>query len=58
MGGPIADVRLALAMAREAGIELGLGPVTLERFERAIALGHGDEDVAAAWFASRRTSDD
>jgi 3-hydroxyisobutyrate dehydrogenase-like beta-hydroxyacid dehydrogenase len=56
MGGPIA--RTALAMAREAGIELGLGPVTLERFERAIALGHGDEDVAAAWFASRRTSDD
>jgi 3-hydroxyisobutyrate dehydrogenase len=47
------DVRLALAMAREAGIELGLGPVTLERFERAIALGHGDEDVASAWFASR-----
>ena len=49
------DVRLALAMAREAGIELGLGPVTLERFERAIELGHGDEDAAAAWFASRRS---
>jgi 3-hydroxyisobutyrate dehydrogenase len=48
------DVRLALAMAREAGLELGLGPVTLERIERAIALGHGDEDLAAAWFASRR----
>jgi 3-hydroxyisobutyrate dehydrogenase len=47
------DVRLALAMAKEAGIELGLGPVTLERFERAIELGHGDEDAAAAWFASR-----
>ena len=49
----IKDVRLALAMAQEAGLELGLAPVTLERFERAIALGHGDEDVAAAWFASR-----
>jgi 3-hydroxyisobutyrate dehydrogenase len=47
------DARLALAMAREAGIELGLAPATLERFERAIALGHGEEDVAAAWFASR-----
>lgn len=47
------DVRLALAMAKEAGIELGLGPVTLERFERAIELGHGDEDAAAAWIASR-----
>jgi 3-hydroxyisobutyrate dehydrogenase len=51
------DVRLALAMAREVGIELGLGPVTLERFERAIALGHGDEDAAAAWFASRSSPD-
>jgi 3-hydroxyisobutyrate dehydrogenase len=47
------DVRLALEMAREAGIELGLAPTTRERFERAIELGHGDEDVAAAWFASR-----
>ena len=27
--------------------------MTLERFERAIELGHGDEDTAAAWFASR-----
>jgi 3-hydroxyisobutyrate dehydrogenase len=47
------DVRLALAMAEAAGLELGLAHVTLERFERAIALGHGDEDAAAAWFASR-----
>jgi 3-hydroxyisobutyrate dehydrogenase len=47
------DVRLALEMARGAGIELALGPATLERFERAIELGHGDEDTAAAWFASR-----
>jgi 3-hydroxyisobutyrate dehydrogenase len=47
------DVRLALAMAGEAGIELGLGPSTLARFERAIELGHGGEDTAAAWFASR-----
>jgi 3-hydroxyisobutyrate dehydrogenase len=49
----VKDVRLALAMASEAGIELGLGPATLERFERAVELGHGDEDTAAAWFASR-----
>jgi 3-hydroxyisobutyrate dehydrogenase len=47
------DVRLALEAARAAGIELGLGPETLERFERAIELGHGDEDNAAVWFASR-----
>jgi 3-hydroxyisobutyrate dehydrogenase len=47
------DVRLALEAARGAGIELGLGPETLERLERAIELGHGDEDNAAVWFASR-----
>ena len=47
------DVRLALEAARLAGVELGLGPATLERFERAIELGHGDEDTAAVWFASR-----
>ncbi len=47
------DVRLALAMARDAGIELALAPATLARFERAIELGHGEEDAAAAWFGSR-----
>ena len=48
------DVRLALEAAREAGIELGLGPVTLERYQRAIELGHGDDDAAATWFASAK----
>ena len=48
------DVRLALAAAREAGVDLGLGPATLERFERAIELGYGDQDNATVWFALRR----
>jgi 3-hydroxyisobutyrate dehydrogenase len=48
------DVRLALAAAREAGVDLGLGPATLERFERAIELGYGDQDNATVWFAIRR----
>jgi 3-hydroxyisobutyrate dehydrogenase len=51
------DLRLALAMAAAAGVELGLGPVTLERFERAVELGHGDEDMAAVWYASRPQRD-
>ncbi len=50
------DVGLAVEMARAAGIDLGLAPVTLERFRRAIELGHGDEDMAAAWFATRAGS--
>jgi 3-hydroxyisobutyrate dehydrogenase len=47
------DVGLALEMARGAGVDLGLGPQTLERMQRAIELGHGDEDMAATWFATR-----
>jgi 3-hydroxyisobutyrate dehydrogenase len=47
------DVRLALAAAREAGVDLGLAPATLERFERAIELGYGDQDNATTWFVSR-----
>ena len=51
------DVGLAVEMAHTAGVDLGLAPVTLERFRRAIELGHGDEDMAAAWFATRINSD-
>jgi 3-hydroxyisobutyrate dehydrogenase len=50
------DVALAVEMAGSAGVDLGLAPVTLERFRRAIELGHGDEDMAAAWFATRAGS--
>jgi 3-hydroxyisobutyrate dehydrogenase len=51
------DVALAVEMAGRAGVDLGLGPVTLQRLRRAIELGHGDEDMAAAWFATRVASD-
>ena len=47
------DVGLTLEMAETAGVDLGLGPQTLARMRRAIELGHGDEDMAAAWFATR-----
>jgi 3-hydroxyisobutyrate dehydrogenase len=50
------DVGLAVEMADAAGVELGLGPQTLDRMKRAIELGHGDEDMAATWFATRRDS--
>jgi 3-hydroxyisobutyrate dehydrogenase len=49
------DVGLAVKMAEGAGIDLGLGPQTLERMKRAIDLGHGDEDMAATWFATRKS---
>jgi len=50
------DVGLAVEMAGGAGIDLGLAPQTLERMKRAIELGHGDEDMAATWFATRKVT--
>jgi 3-hydroxyisobutyrate dehydrogenase-like beta-hydroxyacid dehydrogenase len=41
------DVGLALAAAREQGIELPLADVVAHRWSEAIANGHGDDDVAS-----------
>jgi 3-hydroxyisobutyrate dehydrogenase len=48
------DAGLMLEAAREAGLELPLLAATAERFDRAIGRGHGDEDVAAVYYASSR----
>jgi 3-hydroxyisobutyrate dehydrogenase len=47
------DTGLIVAAAEEAGIDLGLARVTLERMQRAIDLGHADEDMAAVYYATR-----
>jgi len=47
------DVALAIEMAGTAGVDLGLAPQTLDRMRRSMELGHGDEDMAAVWFATR-----
>ncbi|HKP16852.1 MAG TPA: NAD(P)-dependent oxidoreductase [Gaiellaceae bacterium] len=47
------DIRLAIEAGRSVGLELGLAPASLARYERAIELGHGDEDTAAVWLVSR-----
>src|SRR5205085_9729124 len=46
------DMRLILDAAREAGVDLGLAQATLERMSRAVDLGHGDADAAAAYYAT------
>jgi 3-hydroxyisobutyrate dehydrogenase len=43
------DVGLALDAARETNLELPITATVAQRFERAVADGHGDEDVAAVF---------
>jgi 3-hydroxyisobutyrate dehydrogenase len=50
------DVRLALAAAAEAGLELPVGQVVEERFARAKELGHGSKDTAALYLAGLSSS--
>jgi 3-hydroxyisobutyrate dehydrogenase-like beta-hydroxyacid dehydrogenase len=43
--------RLALAAARHADVDLRVVQAVAEEFERALDLGHGDDDFAAVYFA-------
>ena len=46
------DARLLVEAAEAEGIDLPLARTVRERLERAIMLGHGDQDMAATYFAS------
>jgi 3-hydroxyisobutyrate dehydrogenase len=46
------DARLVLDAARSAGAEVRAAAAVHEAFERAVELGHGDEDMAAVYFAA------
>ncbi|MFF4801596.1 NAD(P)-dependent oxidoreductase [Streptomyces sp. NPDC001351] len=46
------DARLIVEAGRRNGVRLDVAAATAERMERAAAQGHGDEDMAAAYFAS------
>lgn len=46
------DARLIVAAGERYGARLDVAAASAERFERADAQGHGDEDMAAAYFAS------
>jgi 3-hydroxyisobutyrate dehydrogenase len=48
------DASLVLEAAARAGVETRLARAVREAFERAVELGHGDEDMAAVYFAARR----
>jgi 3-hydroxyisobutyrate dehydrogenase len=46
------DARLIVEAGQRNGVRLDVAEAAAERFGRADALGHGDEDMAAAYFAS------
>ncbi|MEU0409284.1 NAD(P)-dependent oxidoreductase [Streptomyces griseorubiginosus] len=46
------DARLIVEAGAGGGVRLDVATASAERFERATAQGHGDEDMAAAYFAS------
>ncbi|WP_326612365.1 NAD(P)-dependent oxidoreductase [Streptomyces scopuliridis] len=46
------DARLIVEAGTSAGVRLDVAAASAERFRRAEAQGHGDEDMAATYFAS------
>ncbi|SER69742.1 3-hydroxyisobutyrate dehydrogenase [Streptomyces sp. yr375] len=46
------DARLIVEAGRANGVRLDVAAASADRLERAAAQGHGDEDMAAAYFAS------
>jgi 3-hydroxyisobutyrate dehydrogenase len=47
------DASLVLEAAGRAGVEVRVARGVREAFERGVELGHGDEDMAAVYFAAR-----
>jgi 3-hydroxyisobutyrate dehydrogenase len=47
------DASLVLEAAARAGVETRVARAVREAFERGIELGHGDEDMAAVYFAAK-----
>jgi 3-hydroxyisobutyrate dehydrogenase len=46
------DARLILRAGERHGVRLDVAAASAERFARAAAAGHADEDMVAAYFAS------
>jgi 3-hydroxyisobutyrate dehydrogenase len=50
------DAGLIRELAARSGIDLALVDAIEDRFARAIAAGHGGEDLAASWYATKSSS--
>jgi 3-hydroxyisobutyrate dehydrogenase len=46
------DARLIVEAGRDHGVRMDVAAAGAERFRRAAAQGHADEDMAASYFAS------
>jgi len=44
--------RLIVDAGRQSGVKMDLAAAGAERFRRAALQGHGDEDIAATYYAS------
>ncbi|MBP5075419.1 NAD(P)-dependent oxidoreductase [Pseudomonas chlororaphis] len=47
----VKDARLVVGAALQAGVRVDAAQAGLSRFERALAAGHGDKDMAASYLA-------
>lgn len=47
------DSKLVIEAAKEAGVQVDTVEAGIQRFERAIAAGHGEKDMAASHLASK-----
>jgi 3-hydroxyisobutyrate dehydrogenase len=47
------DALLIRELAARSGVDLALVDAIEDRFARAIAAGHGDEDLSATWYATK-----
>ncbi|WP_371813910.1 NAD-binding protein [Diaphorobacter sp. HDW4A] len=47
----VKDAQLVVDAAHDAGLRLDGAQAGLQRFERALAAGHGDKDMAASFLA-------
>ncbi|HEY6963147.1 MAG TPA: NAD-binding protein, partial [Gaiellaceae bacterium] len=46
------DAQLVRELAARSGVELSVIEATAARFAQAAEAGHGDEDMAATWYAT------
>jgi 3-hydroxyisobutyrate dehydrogenase len=52
LGLALKDALLVVEAAERHGVELALTEATITRFKQAVELGHGDEDMAAIYYAA------